>query len=115
MLEVISRSAFDLSAVFETVAESSGRLCGADRANIFRFDGEVLRVAAAYNALRKLMDWLVAKSNLARPSTALQPVPRSSTRTIQVTDVPADPEHTYGAKNSRIVPHRPWSADPQRR
>ena len=43
MLEVISRSAFDLQAVFETVAENSVRLCGADRAFIFRFDGELLR------------------------------------------------------------------------
>ena len=42
VLEVISRSAFDLNAVFETVAESSVRLCGADRASIFRFDGEML-------------------------------------------------------------------------
>jgi hypothetical protein len=40
VLEVISRSAFDLHAVFKTVAESSVRLCGADRAFIFRFDGE---------------------------------------------------------------------------
>jgi hypothetical protein len=33
-------------------------LCGADRAIIFRFDGEVLRVAAAFNAPQTLMDWL---------------------------------------------------------
>ena len=50
VLEVISRSAFDLQAVFETVAESSTRLCGADRALIFRFDGELLRMVAAFNA-----------------------------------------------------------------
>jgi GAF domain-containing protein len=41
VLEVISRSAFDLRAVFETVAESSVKLCGADQAFVLRFDGEV--------------------------------------------------------------------------
>jgi hypothetical protein len=53
VLEVISRSAFDLQAVFETVVESSARLAGADRtrAFIYRFDGELLRLAAAFNAL----------------------------------------------------------------
>jgi two-component system, NtrC family, sensor kinase len=49
VLDVISRSAFDLKAVFDTVAESSVRLCGAHRAFIFRFDGELLRCAVAYN------------------------------------------------------------------
>ena len=42
VLEVISRSAFDLHAIFETVAESSVRLCEADRAFIFQYDGEQL-------------------------------------------------------------------------
>src|SRR5437660_9002905 len=58
VLEVISRSAFDLQAVFETVAESSVRLCGADRAFIFRFDGELLRVAATFNASRELREFV---------------------------------------------------------
>ena len=57
-LEVISRSAFDLQAVFETVAESSVRLCGADRSFIFRFDGELLRMAVAYNAPQELKDFV---------------------------------------------------------
>jgi NAD(P)-dependent dehydrogenase (short-subunit alcohol dehydrogenase family) len=49
VLEVISRSAFDIRAVFDTVAESSVRLCEADRAFIFRFDGELLRMVVAFN------------------------------------------------------------------
>ena len=72
MLEVISRSAFDLHAVFETVVESSVRLCGADRAFIFRFDGELLRVAAAYNATPEFKDW-VTKSHPARPAQCFRP------------------------------------------
>ena len=103
VLEVISRSAFDLHAVFEAVAESSVRLCGADRANIFRFDGDVLRVAAAFNAPQKLMDWL--ERNPIRPGRR-SVVARAALehRTIHVADVLADPEHTYGAKN--IEPFR---------
>jgi two-component system, NtrC family, sensor kinase len=57
VLEVISRSAFDLQAVFETVAESSVRLCGAERAFIWRFDGELLRMAVAYNAPQELSEF----------------------------------------------------------
>ena len=53
VLKVISRSAFDLQAVFDTVAESSVKLCGADRAFIMRFDGELLRMVVAFNASEK--------------------------------------------------------------
>ena len=52
VLDVISRSAFDLKAVFEAVAESSVRLCGADRAFIYRFDGDMLRMVVAFNTPR---------------------------------------------------------------
>ena len=98
VLEVISRSAFDLQAVFETVAESSVRLCGADRAFIFRFDGELLRMVVAYNSSPEFVEW-VAK-NPIRPGrhsgSARAALQRS---TIHITDVLADPEYVYGAKD----------------
>jgi signal transduction histidine kinase len=98
VLEVISRSAFDLAAVFEAIVESSAKLCGADRAIIFRFDGEVLRVAAAFNAPQTLMDWL--EENPIRPGRySVAARAGLEHRTVQVPDVMADPEHTYGAKN----------------
>jgi signal transduction histidine kinase/putative methionine-R-sulfoxide reductase with GAF domain len=97
VLEVISRSAFDLQAVFETVAESSVRLCGANRATIFRFDGELLRMAVAFNAPQKLKDFLA--QNPIRPgrdSTSGRAV--LERRTIHIPNVMADPEYTYGTK-----------------
>ena len=57
VLEVISRSAFDLKAVLSTVVESSARLCGAYRAFFFRFDGQVLRAAAIYNVSDDVNEW----------------------------------------------------------
>ena len=73
VLEVISRSAFDLQAVFETVAESSARLCGAGRAFIFRFDGELLRVAATYNAAPEFREVGGAKSDSSGPAQRYSP------------------------------------------
>ena len=58
VLKVISRSAFDLGPVFETVVENAVRLCGADRGFLFRFDGELLRMAAFYNASPELTEWV---------------------------------------------------------
>jgi signal transduction histidine kinase len=97
VLEVISRSAFDLQAVFETVAESSIRLCGADRASIFRFDGELLRIAVAFNAPQGLKEFFA--QNPIRPgrdsASARAALER---RTVHVPDVLADAEYTYRAK-----------------
>ena len=98
VLEVISRSAFDLKPVFETVAESSVKLCGSERALIFRFDGELLRVTAAFNAPHDLIDWL--QRNPIRPGRhSVAARAALERRTVHVSDVLADPEHIYGARD----------------
>ena len=102
VLDVISRSAFDLHAVFKTVAESSVRLCGADRSFIFRFDGERLRMAVAFNSSPEFEEWIAQhpippgrQSGAAR--AALE------RRTTHIHDVQADPEFTYGAKDFEAI------------
>jgi two-component system, NtrC family, sensor kinase len=97
VLDVISRSAFDLHAVFETVAESSIRLCGADRAFIFRFDGELLRVAVAFNASPEFKEWV--EQHPIRPGRHSGSARAALERqTVHIRDVLADPEYSYGAR-----------------
>ena len=102
VLEVISRSAFDLQAVFETVAESSVRLCGADRAFIFRYDGELLRMIAAYNSPSAFKEW-VAQHPIRPGRHSGSARAALERRTIHIPDVRADPEYTYGAKTAEAI------------
>src|SRR5262249_7927379 len=103
VLEVISRSAFDLQPVFETVAESAVRLCGSDRAFVFRFDGEVLRCVVAYNAPPELETFV--RQNPIRPGRG-SGAGRAALerRTVHIRDVTIDPEYTY--KSKEIAPLR---------
>ncbi len=98
VLDVISRSAFDLQAVFETLAESTARLCGADRGFVFRFDGQVLRAAAGFNASPGQKDF-VARNPIRPGRHSASARAALECRAIHVPDVLADPEYSYGAKN----------------
>ena len=94
VLEVISRSA--------TVAESSVRLCGADRAFIYRFDGELLRMAATFNAPQSLTDFVSQNPiRLGRYSASGRAA--IERQTIHIPDVLADPEYSYGSKDVEAV------------
>ena len=102
VLDVISRSAFDLHAVFKTVAESSVRLCGADRAFIFRFDGELLRMVVAFNSSPEFEEWIAQHPiGPGRHSASARAALERST--IHIPDTQADPEFTYGAKDFEAV------------
>jgi GAF domain-containing protein/anti-sigma regulatory factor (Ser/Thr protein kinase) len=50
ILSVISRSPTDTQPVFDAIAANAARLCSANDAQVFRVDGEVLRLVAAFGA-----------------------------------------------------------------
>ena len=98
VLKVISRSTFDLGPVFETVVENAVRLCGADRGFLFRFDGELLRMAAFYNASPELTEW-VRQNPITPGRRTVSARAALERRTVQVPDVQADSEVAYAVRD----------------
>src|SRR5438132_8989962 len=97
LLEVIGRSTFDLQPVFETLAENAVRLCAAERGVIFRFDGQLLRVAEGYNVSSELREFL-EQNPFAPGHQTVSGRAAFERRTVHIHDVLTDPESTYGAR-----------------
>src|SRR5262245_49083188 len=98
VLKVISKSASDLQTVFDTMAENAVRLCGAERAYIFRFDGKLLRAVASYNVGPE--NWEFVRSNPIAPGRhSISARAALERRTVQVADIQADPEFAYAIRD----------------
>src|SRR5436309_15932987 len=96
LLKVIGRSTFDLQPVFETLAENAVRLCEAQHALIFRFDGEVMRFVASHNLASDLRAFQEADTILAGRGSGAGRVALER-RTVHIHDVRSDPEYTFGS------------------
>jgi len=100
VLKVISRSAFNLQTVLQTLVESAARLCDADTATITRQKGGVLYRAEAFGFSREFMDHVkeipvVPDRGTAHGRALLEG------RVIHIPDVLADPEYTF-AEGQRL-------------
>lgn len=99
VLKAISHSAFDLGPVFEAVVENAVKLCEAERAFLFRFDGSLLRAAASYNVSPTLRAW-VDSNPIAPGQQSVSARAALEHRTVHVYDVQADAEYDYALRDS---------------
>jgi signal transduction histidine kinase len=94
LLKTISRTAFDLQRVLETLLENAVRICGAKHGMIYRYDGECCRAAAAYDAPPGSLElWERTPIRASRGTTTGRVL--LERRPVQIPDVLADPEYDF--------------------
>ena len=90
---LISRSAFDLRSVLQTLVESAARFCGADKAMIVREKEGVFYAAETYGYSREFVDYIKNIPIKAERGTASGRALVEG-RVVHIADVRADPEYT---------------------
>ena len=110
VLQVISRSAFDLQAVLTTLAESARDLCGASFVTLSLREGDAMRLRAESGCTPEIVQFMDAHPIRAGRETFTGRVMLSG-EAVHLPDVCADPEYDFG-EGPRIGNYRALLAAP---
>src|SRR3954471_12041676 len=94
LLKVISRSAFDIQGVLDTLVESASTLCEAENVQIFLCDDEVYRLAA-HNGFSPEYQEYVKQHPIAPGRGTLVARTALEVAPVHIPDVLEDPEYTW--------------------
>jgi GAF domain-containing protein len=99
ILRIISSSPTNVQPTFEAIAESATRLCGAVNGLVFRFDGELIHVAATHNIGDVELDAILSVFPIRPGRGSVSGRAIESRRIVHVEDLAQDP----GYEQARVV------------
>jgi hypothetical protein len=93
VLQVISSSPGELEPVFSTMLENAVRICDAKFGNIYRWDGQLFHLLAAFNTPSALVE--ARTRSPSRPARVMRRMVESKTA-VHVADLAAHEDYTEG-------------------